>query len=132
MVMMPHPTVRTRFRDWPLAVKSILGFWLFYLLTVIARAFLGNDPGTVIANRGVIIAVGIVLTFGIYAAIALLPAGSGLRRRAAVGGAASLIGAGALSGFLTAADKFLDTPLDAFRCISKGAYRLTEVRNETV
>jgi two-component system LytT family sensor kinase len=130
MLMMPHPAARTRFRDWPLAVKSILGFWLFYLLTVIARAFLGNDPGTVIANRGVIIAVGIVLTFGIYATIALLPAGSGLRRRAAVAGVASFIGAGALSGFMIVADKFLDKPHDEFRYISKEGYRVTEVGNE--
>ena len=25
-------------------MKSILGFWLFYALTVVARAFLGSDP----------------------------------------------------------------------------------------
>jgi hypothetical protein len=51
MLMMPHPAARTRLGDWPLAVKSILGFWLFYALTVVARAFLGSDPWTVIYNR---------------------------------------------------------------------------------
>ena len=40
----PPPTARTRFSDWPLAVKSILGFWFFYALTVVARAFLGHRP----------------------------------------------------------------------------------------
>ena len=44
MLMMPPPAVRTRFRDWPFAVKSILGFWLFYALTVVVRAFLGVRP----------------------------------------------------------------------------------------
>ncbi len=43
---MPQYPPRTRFGDWPLALKSILGFWLFYALTVIARAFLGTDPLT--------------------------------------------------------------------------------------
>ena len=41
----PDP-VRIRFTDWPLALKSILGFWLFYALTVVARALLGSDPWT--------------------------------------------------------------------------------------
>ncbi len=130
MLMMPHPAARTRFRDWPLAVKSIFGFWLFYLLTVIARAFLGNDPGTVIENRIVTIAAGIVLTFGIYAAIALAAGGSGLRRRAAIAGAASFVASGALSGFMIFEDKFLDKPHDEFRYVSKEGYQVTEVGNE--
>ena len=46
MLMMPPPTVRTRFADWPLALKSILGFWLFYALTVVARAMLAAMPST--------------------------------------------------------------------------------------
>jgi two-component system LytT family sensor kinase len=35
MLMMPQKPVRTRFSDWPLALKSILGFWCFYALTVV-------------------------------------------------------------------------------------------------
>ena len=34
---------RSRFSDWSLALKSILGFWLFYALTVAVRAILGTD-----------------------------------------------------------------------------------------
>jgi hypothetical protein len=41
--MVPPPTVRSRFSDWPLAVKSILGFWLVYFVTVVARALLTKD-----------------------------------------------------------------------------------------
>ena len=33
MLMMPQPTARTRFADWPFALKSIIGFWFFYSLT---------------------------------------------------------------------------------------------------
>ena len=62
--MTPHPMVRSRFGDWPLAAKSILGFWFFYFLTVVARAFLGRDPLTVMENRAVTIGAGIILTFG--------------------------------------------------------------------
>ena len=50
--MMSHRgATRTRFGDWPLAVKSILGFWLFYALTVVARASLGTDPWTMLTNK---------------------------------------------------------------------------------
>ena len=33
-----------RFADWPLALKSILGFWLVYFATVVVRAYLSGDP----------------------------------------------------------------------------------------
>ena len=42
-------------RDWPFAVKSILGFWSFYALTVVARAFLGSDPWTMLENKLVVV-----------------------------------------------------------------------------
>ena len=51
MFMSPAPVARSRFDDLPLAAKSILGFWLVYLVTVVARAFLGNDPLTVVENK---------------------------------------------------------------------------------
>ena len=72
MFMNPPPAVRTRFRDWPFAVKSILGFWFFYALTVVARAFLGADPWTTLENKLVVIGIGIILTGLIYLTIASL------------------------------------------------------------
>ena len=60
MLMMPHPVARTRFSDWPFAVKSILGFWLFYAATVAIRAFLGSDPWTMLENKLVVIGIGIL------------------------------------------------------------------------
>ena len=51
MLMMPPYGRSARFGDWPLALKSILGFWLFYALTVVARAFLGTDPLTMLDQQ---------------------------------------------------------------------------------
>ena len=69
------------FADWPLAARSILGFWLFYALTVVIRAFLGGDPITLLQNKTVTITAGIVLTFGIYVVLARFARVASLRRR---------------------------------------------------
>ena len=56
MFMMPHHRRRGRgSADWPFAVKSILGFWFFYALTVVVRAFLGTDPWTMLENKLIVI-----------------------------------------------------------------------------
>lgn len=129
--MTPAPAVRSRFDDWRLAAKSILGFWFFYLLTVVARAFLGRDPVTVMENRAVTITAGIVLTFCVYAAIRFIAAESSLRRQAVIAGIASFVAAGALSGFLVAADRFQDKPHDEFQYVSKEGYQVTEIGDQT-
>jgi len=113
-----------------MAAKSILGFWLFYALTVVARAFLGHDPLTVIENKAVTIAAGVVLTFGIYAAIRLFGGSGNLRRQAVVAAISTFVAAGALSGFLMAADRYQDRPHDAFHYLSKEGYQVTEVGDE--
>ena len=91
MLMMPSPTVRTRFGDWPFAVKSILGFWVFYALTVVARAFLGTDPWTVLEDKLVVIVIGVALTGLIYFSIATFGHGGGIRRKAVVAAAGSVV-----------------------------------------
>jgi two-component system LytT family sensor kinase len=130
MFMTPAPVVRSRFDDWPQAVKSILGFWFFYLLTVVARAFLGNDPLTVIENRAVTIAAGIVLTFGVYGAIKMFAGAAGLRRQALIAGFSSFIAAATLAGFLIAVDRYQETPHDEFQYFSKEGYQVTEVGDQ--
>jgi two-component system, LytTR family, sensor kinase len=130
MFMTPAPVVRSRFDDWPLAVKSIVGFWFFYFLTVVARAFLGRDPITVIGNKGLTIAVGVVLTFAIYAAIKSLAGGASLRRQAAVAGISSFVAGAALAGLLIAADRYQDKPHDEFHYLSKEGFQVTEVGEE--
>ena len=131
MFMTPAPVVRSRFDDWPLALKSIVGFWSFYLLTVVARAFLGRDPVTVIENRAVIIVIGVTLTFGLYAAIKIFAGRSSLRRQVLVAGAASIIAGGALAALLIAADRYQDRPHDEFQYISKEGYAVTEAGDHT-
>ena len=128
--MAPAPLVTSRFSDWPLAVKSILGFWLFYLLTVVARAFLGHDPITLIEVRLVTITIGVVLTFGIYGSIRLFAGRATLRRQAAVAGLSSFVAAAALASFVLAADQLQDKPHDEFQFFSKEGYAVPAVGNQ--
>ncbi|WP_196233043.1 sensor histidine kinase [Sphingomonas segetis] len=132
MLMMPHPAARTRLGDWPLAVKSILGFWLFYALTVVARAFLGSDPWTVIYNRSFTVGCGIVLTFGIYLAVDFLAPAASLRRKAVIAGAASVIAAAILSGLAIWADRFQDKPQDEIHYVSREGYHVTDLGSQTI
>ncbi|HVL79457.1 MAG TPA: histidine kinase [Sphingomicrobium sp.] len=91
------PPIRTgRFADWPLALKSIAGFWFFYALTIVARAYLGTDPMTALQNRLIPIAAGVGLTILIYVAIKLA-GGKTLTRKAAVAGAGCFIAAGCMA-----------------------------------
>ena len=128
--MTPAPMVRSRFDDWPLAVKSILGFWFFYLLTVVARAFLGHDPMTVLDNKAITIAVGVVLTLVVYVAIKILAGGASLRRQALVAGLSSFVAAAALAGFLIGIDRYEDKPHDEFQWLSREGYQVTEVGDQ--
>jgi hypothetical protein len=132
MLMMPHPAARTRLGDWPLAVKSILGFWLFYALTVVARAFLGSDPWTVIYNRSFTVGCGIVLTFGIYLAVDFLAPSASLRRKAVIAGVASVVAAAVLSGLAIWADRFQDKPQDEIHYVSREGYHVTDLGNQTI
>ncbi|MEO5972932.1 MAG: histidine kinase [Sphingomicrobium sp.] len=118
-----------RFADWPLALKSILGFWLFYYATVVARAFLGNDALTVLTNRAYTLVIGIVLTGCIYAAFAYFAGAASLRRRILIGLIASLLAAGTQAGLLIAADRFLEKPQDEFRFTSREGYTVIETGN---
>ncbi|HEY6049391.1 MAG TPA: histidine kinase [Sphingomicrobium sp.] len=129
-MMPPQAAVRSRFADLPLAVKSILGFWFFYFLTVVARAFLGRDPGTVLENKTMTIAGGVILTFAIYAAIRFFADGAPLRRQAVVAGISSFVASIALSAYLIAVDRYQDKPHDEFHYLSKEGYQVTEVGNQ--
>ena len=118
-----------RFADWPLALKSILGFWLVYYATVIARTFLSHDPGTILLNRSFTLVIGILLTAGIYAALTLFAARASLKRLILVGVLASFIAAAAQAGLLIAADRFLEKPQDEMRFTSREGYTVIESGN---
>ena len=105
----------SRFADWRVALASILGFWMVYAVTVIARALLGGDPLTVLQNRAVTIGCGILLTGAIYAAIATFARDGSLQRRALIAFAGSLIAAAAQAGVFIASDYYLRPPQDETR-----------------
>jgi two-component system LytT family sensor kinase len=105
MFMTAPPVARTRFADWPLAVKSILGFWFFYALTVVLRALLAPNAFNAISDKVLNVGVGIVLTGLVYAAIAGLGGRANLRRKTVIAAIASLVGAVVMAGTL---DMFQD------------------------
>jgi two-component system LytT family sensor kinase len=118
-----------RFADWPLALKSIFGFWLVYAATVVIRAFLSPDPQTILLNRTFTLAIGIVLTFGLYAVFTYLARDAGIKRRILVGFLASFIAAASQAGLLIFADRFLEKPQDEMRFTSREGFSVTETGN---
>ena len=117
---------RGRFSDWPLAVKSILGFWLFYALTIVARAFLGSDPMTMLSNKMLTVFVGILLTFFVYLVIAGLTPGANIRKKAVVAAIASLIASWGMAGSFFVTEKVMREPREAFRYQSREGFVITE------
>jgi len=79
-----------RFADWRLATQSIIGFWAFYLVTVLLRGLFGPEAASSIGFRAINAALGLVLTFLIYAAIRLLAREGSIRRMAVVAAVAAL------------------------------------------
>jgi hypothetical protein len=126
MFMTRPPAVRTRFSDWPLALKSILGFWFFYALTVVARASLGADPWTVLQNKLVVIGIGIILTGLIYLTIASLSDGVSVRRKAIVAAIASAVASLAMGGTLIVLEDMLHESKEEFRFQAREGFTVVE------
>ena len=117
---------RGRFSDWPLALKSILGFWLFYALTIVARAFLGSDPITILSNKMLTVLIGIVLTGFVYLAVAALAPGASIRKKAVVAALASFIASWGMAGSFFVTEKVMREPREAFRYQSREGFVITE------
>ncbi len=79
-----------RFNDWRLAAQSIIGFWAFYLVTVLLRGLLGPEAAAAIGYRFVNAAAGLALTFLIYITVRVLARDGSVRRMALVAAAAAL------------------------------------------
>ena len=86
-----------RFADWKMALGTIAGFWLFYLATVALRALLGPEAYSAMLYRLVNAAIGIALTFMIYAAVRWFARGGSFLRMATVAALAALPAAAILS-----------------------------------
>jgi hypothetical protein len=124
--MMTQQRDRTRLSDWPLAVKSILGFWLFYAATVVARAFLGSDPLTTLENKLLVIGIGILLTGLIYLAIAGLGGRAGIGRKAVVAAIASVFASAAMAAALIVTDNMMRESKEEFRVQAREGFVLVE------
>jgi hypothetical protein len=118
-----------RFADWPLALKSILGFWVFYALTVLARALMGTDPQTVLENKLITIFVGIVLTLLVYVAIAALGRRSSVRDKAIAAGIASFVAAWAMAGFLLTSESWMRESREEMRYTAREGFTVIQKGN---
>ena len=126
MFMNPRPVVIRRFSDWPLAAKSILGFWFFYALTVVARAFLGSDPWTTLENKLAVIAIGMALTGLIYLALATRRADAGIRRKAVIAAIASAIASLVMGVSLITLQDVLRESKEEFRFQAREGFTVIE------
>jgi hypothetical protein len=115
-----------RFSDWRLALKSILGFWLVYALTVAARALLGSDPATVLQNKLIIIGMGIVITGLVYLAIAAFGGTASVRRKLVIAGLASLFAASGMAALLVATEDRMRESKEEFRYQAREGFVLIE------
>jgi hypothetical protein len=105
-----------QFADWQLALKTIGGFWAIYCVTVVARAFLGSDPGTILVNKLLTLVFGVALTILLYLAIASFGGGShSMRRKAVVAGVGSLIASAALATTLVLTEGHRKSSREEFR-----------------
>ena len=126
MKPLQHPLREKIFSDWPLAVKSILGFWLVYAATVVVRAFLGTDPSTVLYNRTPTVGGGILLTFAVYLLISLVAGRATIRRKAITAAGASLLAAVALASAIVALDSYFKPSNEEHRLVAREGYVIVE------
>ncbi|MES2147804.1 MAG: histidine kinase [Pseudomonadota bacterium] len=116
----------SRFADWRTALKSILGFWLFYAVTVVARAFLGSDPLTTLENKLVVILLGMLLTGLIYMSINVFARTAPIRTKAMVACASSLVASIALSTVLLQLEDVMRESREEFRYQAREGFVVVE------
>src|SRR3954466_7651690 len=130
MLMMPHPIAKSRFADWPFAIKSILGFWTFYALTVAVRAFLGADPWTMLENKLMVIGIGVLITGLMYLAISAFGAGSTIRRKAIIAGVSATIGSIVMGSAVVAMEDWMHESKEEFRFQAREGFTVVEQGNQ--
>ena len=127
--MPTRPVARTRFGDWPLAVKSILGFWCFYALTVVLRALLASDPLAAMYDKWPNPMVGVVISVFIYLAIAGAGRSMNIRGKTIVAAIASLVAAIAMASILSLFESHISSK-EEFRYQAREGFVVIEKNNK--
>jgi signal transduction histidine kinase len=115
-----------RFADWRLALKSILGFWLVYAATVIARALLGEDPWTVLHNKVPTIVAGALLTFVLYAVLNLLTNGASMYRKGIAAAVLSALAAISQAVIIIQLEPYFKPSKEEFRVQTREGFIVVE------
>ena len=115
-----------RFADWRLALKSILGFWLVYAATVVARALLGEDPWTVLHNKVPTIVAGTLLTFVLYAVLNWFTRGTSMYRKAIIAAVLSALAAIAQAAVIIQLEPYFKPSKEEFRVQTREGFVVVE------
>jgi two-component system LytT family sensor kinase len=115
-----------RFADWRLALKSILGFWLVYAATVVARALLGEDPWTTLHNKVPNILAGIVLTFLLYGLLNWFTRGASMYRKAILAAVLSALAAIGQATTIIFLEPYFKQSREEFRVQTREGYVVIE------
>ena len=115
-----------RFADWRLALKSILGFWLVYAATVVARALLGEDPWTVLHNKVPTIVAGTLLTFVLYAVLNWFTRGTSMYRKAIIAAVLSALAAIAQAAIIIQLEPYFKPSKEEFRVQTREGFVVVE------
>jgi two-component sensor histidine kinase len=115
-----------RFADWRVALKSILGFWLVYAATVVARALLGEDPWTVLHNKVPTIIAGTLLTFVLYAILNLYTRGWSMYRKAIAAAVLSALAAISQAVIIIQLEPYFKPSQEEFRVQTREGFVVVE------
>ena len=115
-----------RFADWRLALKSILGFWLVYAATVVARALLGDDPWTSLHNKTPNIIVGALLTFALYGLLNWFSRGASMYRKAILAAGLSALAAVGQATTIILLEPYFKPSREEFRVQTREGYVVIE------
>ncbi len=95
-------------------------------LTIVARAFLGSDPMTVLSNKLFTLVAGIIVTGLVYAAIVLLGGKGSVRKQAIVAALASFAGGWAMAGVLIGAEGMMRESKEQHRIQAREGFVIIE------
>ena len=115
-----------RFADWRLALKSILGFWLVYAATVVARALLGDDPFTALHNKAPNIVAGTILTFLLYGLLNWFTSGASMYRKAILAAVLSALAAIGQATTIIFLEPYFKQSREEFRVQTREGYVVIE------